>query len=267
MGVFLHGNQRCTEAATDCGASAPLQHCGLMPYSRVIKEVIVVESMEWWHCSYLEQLPQDKTRAVDYLEHFTTPEKVSAPAQTENQMSTSWLADRKMMACSTDRFRATGVQLTGDELRFQHFSAPTHPTGYMWEGKSRSSVKTEPWEMSKWYRWGSWSNYSSITQNDIWKNFRSETVFHCATRKLVKQSYLQVVFWCLFGFSNPINNVRSPQQSQTHSSNRPTSRQLDWFTIFREHCWKCGSEFCQVIKIKKKRKGWKRSELPVVHEL
>ena len=121
-------------------------------------------------------------------------------------------------------------------------------------GKSRSSVKTEPWEMSKWYRWGSWSNYSSITQNDIWKNFRSETVFHCATRKLVKQSYLQVVFWCLFGFSNPINNVRSPQQSQTHSSNRPTSRQLDWFTIFREHCWKCGSEFCQVIKIKKRGK-------------
>lgn len=27
------------------------------------------------------------------------------------------------------------MQLTGDELRFQHFSAPTHPTGYVWEEK------------------------------------------------------------------------------------------------------------------------------------
>lgn len=39
------------------------------------------------------------------------------------------------MAFSTDRFGAIGVQLTGDELRFQRFSAPTHPTGYAWEEK------------------------------------------------------------------------------------------------------------------------------------
>lgn len=39
------------------------------------------------------------------------------------------------MAFSTDRFGAIGVQLTGDELRFQRFSAPTHPTGYVWEEK------------------------------------------------------------------------------------------------------------------------------------
>ncbi len=39
------------------------------------------------------------------------------------------------MAFSTDRFGAAGVQLTGDELRFQRFSAPTHPTGYVWEEK------------------------------------------------------------------------------------------------------------------------------------
>lgn len=39
------------------------------------------------------------------------------------------------MAFSTDRFGATGVQLTGDELRFQRLSAPTHPTGYVWEEK------------------------------------------------------------------------------------------------------------------------------------
>lgn len=41
----------------------------------------------------------------------------------------------KFIAFSTDRSGATGVQLTGDELRFQHFSAPTHPTGYVWEEK------------------------------------------------------------------------------------------------------------------------------------
>lgn len=39
------------------------------------------------------------------------------------------------MAFSTDHFGATGEQLTGDELRFQRFSAPTHPTGYVWEEK------------------------------------------------------------------------------------------------------------------------------------
>lgn len=45
------------------------------------------------------------------------------------------LNDIKIIAFTTDRSGATGVQLTGDELRFQHFSAPTHPTGYMWEEK------------------------------------------------------------------------------------------------------------------------------------
>lgn len=53
---------------------------------------------------------------------------------------------------STDRFGAIGVQLTGDELWFQRFSAPTHPTGYVWEEKQvkckvkiiRKNVQTTP---------------------------------------------------------------------------------------------------------------------------
>lgn len=53
--------------------------------------------------------------------------------ETLNHLST--FSHTKIMAFSTDRSGATGVQLTGDELRFQHFSAPTHPTGYVWEEK------------------------------------------------------------------------------------------------------------------------------------
>lgn len=53
---------------------------------------------------------------------------------------------------STEHSGATGVQLTGDELRFQHFSALTHPTGYVWEEKQvkckfkiiRKDVQTKP---------------------------------------------------------------------------------------------------------------------------
>lgn len=64
----------------------------------------------------------------------------------------SAVIDTNIMALSTDRFEAIGVQLTGDELRFQRFSAPTHPTGYAWEEKQvkckvkiiKKNVKTIP---------------------------------------------------------------------------------------------------------------------------
>lgn len=44
-------------------------------------------------------------------------------------------------------FGAIGVQLTGGGLRFQRFSAPTHPTGYVWEEKQvkcKVKKKTRP---------------------------------------------------------------------------------------------------------------------------
>lgn len=71
---------------------------------------------------------------------------------THNSFSTFSPAHGRIMAFSTDRFGAICVQLTGDELRFQRFSAPTHPTGYVWEEKQvkckvnilRKNVQTIP---------------------------------------------------------------------------------------------------------------------------
>lgn len=58
------------------------------------------------------------------------------------------------MAFSTAHFEAIGMQLTGDELWFQHFSSLTHPTGYAWKEKQVKwkveiivkKCQNKPWE-------------------------------------------------------------------------------------------------------------------------
>lgn len=117
---------------------------------------------------------------------------------------------------------ATGVKLTDDELGFQHFSAPTHPTGYMWKEKQvkskvniirKKNVQTMPVKQFHLIT----THPHNINISVFLNSNRSDTAFHFATKKLVKQSYQQVVLWCLSGLSNP---MKKKLQCQTHSSNR-----------------------------------------------
>lgn len=87
------------------------------------------------------------------------------------------------MAFSTDRFEATGVQLTGDELRFQRLSAPTHPTGYVWEEKQVKCKVKKRIREKKNVQTIPVKQFIHIHQHQQQLKFMSDTVFHFATRK------------------------------------------------------------------------------------
>lgn len=98
------------------------------------------------------------------------------------------------------------MKLTDDELGFQHFSAPTHPTGYMWKEKQvmskvrKKNVHTKPVKQFHLIT----THPHDINISVFLNSNKSDTAFHFATKKLVKQSYQQVVLWCLSGLSDPI---------------------------------------------------------------
>lgn len=75
----------------------------------------------------------------------------------------------------------------------------------------------------------------------------------------MKQSYPQVVFWCLSGLSNPVKKTFniSPTIQTVSLRIGVNTAHFDWFTIFKEQRWNCGSG----------RKEWRRCKLPVLHEL
>lgn len=100
------------------------------------------------------------------------------------------------------------MKLTGDELRFQRFSAPTHLTGYVWEEEQVKCKRIDKKNHDENLRSISSNDTSStstgfMTTHSI-RQVKSDTVFLLSTRKVVKQSYQQVVFWRLYGLSDPM---------------------------------------------------------------
>ena len=66
--------------------------------------------------------------------YFCTTIKLNKPHKLWKCKKVVYLITNNV-AFSTGRSGATVVKFTGDELWLQHFSAPTHPTGYVWEEK------------------------------------------------------------------------------------------------------------------------------------
>lgn len=112
----------------------------------------------------------------------------------------NWNSNHSFLFCPQVDQQLQLCKLTGDELRFQHFSAPTHPTVHVWEEKQ---VKCSEQKKSR-------RKHQLLVKNTVQIKIRL---------KWVKQSYLEAVRCCPSDLSLQIFVIIACQKSWLYFGN------------------------------------------------